>query len=449
MNNIQQQLFERNTYTPTDASQVCSPVVLSLNRDESLSEQDLKTSDNNLDVNQRQHIVAQKLSGIVYVLSKEGKVLMPTTSPKARKLLRQNKAKVVNRKPFRIQLLVECREEIQEVVCKIDSGAKVIGFSCITNKKELICGELKLENKTKERILERKMYRRQKRNKLWYRQARFLNRKKESTWLPPSIERNYQTHLNLIKKLEKLVPISKKIIEVGNFNIQKFDNPNINGVEYQQGKTLGYDNVRAYVFARDNYTCQICKKDKGILETHHIIFRSNGGTDKPDNLVTLHLHCHMKFHSGEIKHKFSKPKEYKESTFMNIIKNRFQKDIDCDLSYGYITKRNRLNLGLEKTHYNDAFCIENNNSEIIRCNSIYMKQKRHNNRSLQVNRNGFKPSIRRQRYNIQPHDLVWVGGKEYVTKGIHSYGNQILLCNKKSISTKLIKKHYSVGGLYV
>ncbi len=45
-----QKLDRRNTYTPTDAPQVRSSVALSLNREETLSEQSLKTPSNNPDV---------------------------------------------------------------------------------------------------------------------------------------------------------------------------------------------------------------------------------------------------------------------------------------------------------------------------------------------------------------------------------------------------------------
>ncbi len=89
----QQQLGKRNTYTPMDASQVRSSVVLSLNRENTLSEQYLKTSPNNLDVDQRQQTDGHKVN--VFVISKEGKPLMPCKPAKARHLLEQKKAKVI------------------------------------------------------------------------------------------------------------------------------------------------------------------------------------------------------------------------------------------------------------------------------------------------------------------------------------------------------------------
>ena len=443
----QQQLESRNTYTPTNL-QVCSSVVLSLNREETLSEQNLKTLSNNLDVNQRQHTVGQKISGIVYVISINGKTLMPSSSSKVRKLLRKGLAKVVRRNPFTIQLLIPCREETQEVVCKIDSGYKHIGFSCTSKKQELISGEVELENKTSKRLIERTMYRRGRRNKLWYRQPRFSNRTRKENWLPPSIERNYQTHLNLIKRLEKILPISKRIIEVGNFDIQKLENPEIKEEEYQQGSLFGYQNMKAFLFAREKGKCQLCGKEaEGKMVLHHLKHRNETGTNKPSHMALLHENCHKELHKKGLKIKFQN-KEYKESTFMNIIKWRFKNDLDCRLTFGYKTFCNRRELKLEKTHYNDAFCIENNN-DIQQSVPIFFKQKRLINRSCQLNRNGYKPSIRKETYKIQPHDLIWINGKVNNVSGMMNLGKTVLLSNKKTSNVKNIEKHFVVGSLYV
>ena len=60
-----------------------------------------------------------------------------------------------------------------------------------------------------------------------------------------------------------------------------------------------------------------------------------------------------------------------------------------------------------------------------------MNQVRRNNRCLQLNRNGFKPSIRRQRYNIQNFDLVEYQGKKYISCGVMSYGRYITFRKNK------------------
>ena len=111
------------------------------------------------------------------------------------------------------------------------------------------------------------------------------------------------------------------------------------------------------MFARDKYTCQICKKKGGILHTHHIIHRKDGGSDKADNLVTVHDYCHTGFHKGEIPFVFKKHKLYKEPPFMNAFRLRAKNLLGCDLTYGYQTAVKRKGLGLSKSHVNDAIAI--------------------------------------------------------------------------------------------
>lgn len=410
---------------PTNASLVCSSTNSLLNKEETLSVESKVLDDNNLEVNLPENTQGFK-NNYVFVLSIEGKPLMPCTPCKAKKLLKLGKAQVIKRKPFTIQLNFECENKTQDITLGIDSGYKFIGFSAVTDKKEVISGELELDNKTSDRLKEKAMYRRNRRNKLWYREPRFNNRVKDKGWLPPSIQRKYDTHINLINKIKKLLPISKVIVEVGNFDIQKINNQDISGKEYQKGNLYGYQNMKSYLISREKGLCQLCNKEKGndSWNIHHIKQRNDGGTDKESNLALLHKSCHDRLHKEGLVIQ-SKNKTYKESTFMNIIKNRFTQDLDCDLTYGYITSVKRFENKIEKSHSNDAFIIANGNNLISRCSILNIKQKHRNNRVLQINRKGFKPSIRRQRYKIQPMDLVKIDGKIYTCKGTHSYGKQL------------------------
>ena len=81
----------------------------------------------------------------VPVLNMRGEPLMPTRPGKARRLLKQGKAKVVQRKPFTIQLLYPTGENKQEITLGIDAGYDRVGFSAVTEGQELISGELKRE----------------------------------------------------------------------------------------------------------------------------------------------------------------------------------------------------------------------------------------------------------------------------------------------------------------
>ena len=153
-------------------------------------------------------------------------------------------------------------------------------------------------------------------------------------------------------------------VEVGKFDVQKMMNPTIQGTEYQEGKTFSYHDVRYFVFARDYYTCQVCKKKNRILNTHHIVYRSHGGSDRADNLITVCTDCHTheNHQEGNILWKWmqegKKLPRYKETVFMNVIRRKvFTCYPDCHVTYGSITTPNRKELGLEKSHYNDAIAI--------------------------------------------------------------------------------------------
>ena len=170
-----QQLEQRHIKnTPTDASLVRSNCGLLLNKEGTLSVADLKTCSNNLEVNLPQH--TGELKAIVYVKSIGGKPLMPCKPAKARKLLKAGKAKVVKLYPFTIKLNFKCENKVQKVKLGVDTGFSTIGYSCITEKTEVASGELILDNMMSKRLQDRSMYRRNKRNKLWYRESRFLNR---------------------------------------------------------------------------------------------------------------------------------------------------------------------------------------------------------------------------------------------------------------------------------
>jgi len=128
-------------------------------------------------------------------------------------------------------------------------------------------------------------------------------------------------------------------------------------------KSKEYKLWRIAVFERDKYTCQICKKQGGILQTHHIKQRKDGGTDRPENLATVHKDCHTDFHLGQIEYKFRKPKEYRMATQVTILKDfivgELRKDFDIEVTFGHITKRNRIRLNLPKSHCFDAVAIAN------------------------------------------------------------------------------------------
>ena len=192
---------------------------------------------------------------MVYVISINNESLMPTNNAKARILLKNGKAKVKTTKPFTIQLLYETTTYTQPITLGIDPGYQNIGFSAITDKKELISGMVNLLEGVSKRLAERRVHRRFRRQRIRYGKCR-NRRKKGEGWLAPSIIHKLDSHIRFVDKLKKILPITKVILEVANFDIQKINNPKISGKEYQEGEQYGFQNTRSYVFFRDDYKCQ-------------------------------------------------------------------------------------------------------------------------------------------------------------------------------------------------
>lgn len=305
---------------------------------------------------------------MVYVLNKQGKPLMPCKEAKARKLLKQNKAKIVKYEPFTIQLLFDCENQTQDVNLGIDAGSKYIGVSATTEKQVLYEADVELRNDIVNKLSSRREARRTRRNRLRYRPARFNNRvhSKHKGWLAPSVEHKINAHIQVVKHLYEILPITKLIVETAQFDIQKINNPEISGEEYQQGEQLGFWNVREYVLCRDNHECQCChgKSKDDVLNVHHLESRKTGG-NAPNNLITLCETCHKAYHKGEIELKVKRGKNYRGAAFMGIMRNTLLlrlKQIcpNVQETFGYITKNIRIENGLPKEHYVDARCISGN-----------------------------------------------------------------------------------------
>jgi len=288
----------------------------------------------------------------IAVISKHGEPLMPTKRyGKVRHMLKNGEAKIIKRDPFLvIQLLVDTTGFKQPLKAGMDIG-ETIGLSIINDTKEVFSAELKTRSSgITDKLEERTSYRRARRGKLRYRQARFENRgaskgtckhcgrnsksgqlfcgeclknvngihqkykDDKKTYnekrLAPSVKHRVETHFSILDKFNMYFPMNDKdwVIEKTKFDIQKIENIDISGGAYQQGDMFGFSNVRDFVLDRDNHECQNpnCKHNKKkvkkseniyiknniILKIHHVKYRSKGGTDKPSNLITLCEDCH-------------------------------------------------------------------------------------------------------------------------------------------------------------
>lgn len=297
---------------------------------------------------------------LVYVQDKGGQPLMPTNRNRAvRHWLKSGRAVVVNREPFTVRLTDREGGYTQKLTAGIDLGTAHVGVSVVSEDKELVAAEFKLRTDISKLMTTRRMFRRTRRGrKTRYRQSRFSNRKSKDE-LAPSVRAKVDETHKILRLVNSILPIDHWVFEIGNFDIQKLINPDVEN--YQQGEQYGYANVREYVLWRDGHTCQAChgKSKDPRLHVHHLRRRRDGGSDRPANLLTLCVTCHDIHHKVKPL-KLKAPESFRAPTQFNVIKAYIMRetaDLNRSATYGYITKVHRQELGLEKSHINDAFVI--------------------------------------------------------------------------------------------
>ena len=322
---------------------------------------------------------------MVYVLDVNGLPLMPTSRHgKVRHLLETGKAKVTKRSPFTIKLLYKTTNFVQPLTLGVDTGSGTFATAVCNEKCEILyTSEVEVRNDITERMKRRRDYRRTRRNrKTRYRKARFLNRKNstKSDRHSPTMLSKLHSHEAEISKIKSILPISTLVLETATFDTQLMKNPDMNRHwGYQRGPCYDFENVKMMVRARDNYTCQHCKgkKKDNRINVHHIVFRSKGGSDEPENLITLCKTCHDALHAGKIKLKLNGKSKgsLKFATQMNEIRSQLLKKYpEVIETFGFVTKMNRLANNLPKKHYIDACMIASAGKMIkFKTSVLYLK----------------------------------------------------------------------------
>ena len=306
---------------------------------------------------------------VVYVLSPERRPLMPCSAAAARLLLKGKKAKVVRRTPFTIKLMAPPETTyIQPITLGVDTGSSVVGAAAADEKGNVLyLSEVELRNDIASTMKERSSKRRNRRHrKTKYRPARWLNRKNsiKQDRFSPTMRSKFEAHLREIRFAQAILPITAILLETGTFDPHALKNPEVlqNKELYQKGINYGFANTKAYVLTRDGYTCQQCngKTKDQRLEVHHIIFRSQPGSDAAGNLLTLCKTCHDALHAGTIKLRQKRDKKgtLRHATQMNSIRVQLLKRVDGAMeTWGFVTKEHRLLFGLPKEHRFDAAVI--------------------------------------------------------------------------------------------
>jgi 5-methylcytosine-specific restriction endonuclease McrA len=235
----------------------------------------------------------------VFVLSNTKKPLMPCHPARARELLRDRKAAVYRRIPFTIILKDRVDGDLQPLELKVDPGSKTTGISLVgefkRGRRVIFGANLSHRGQAVRDALEsRRSLRRSRRaRKTRYRAPRFLNRRRQRGWLPPSLRSRVDNVQSWGNKLISFSPLSAVAVETVRFDTQKMENPEISGVEYQQGELLGYE-VREYLLEKWGRRCTYCGKDGVPLQVEHIHPRCLGGSNRVSNLTLACRPCNEK-----------------------------------------------------------------------------------------------------------------------------------------------------------
>lgn len=321
----------------------------------------------------------------IFVVSSSRKPLMPTSPARARKLLDSGKAAVLRRFPFTIILKDRELGNTQPIRLKIDPGSKETGIALVNEVSRKVLFAMVLVHRgqvIKGSLDSRRAIRRSRRNrKTRYRAPRFDNRTRPKGWLAPSLQHRVETTLTWVNRFGRFLPISALSQELVKFDLQKMENPEISGIEYQQGTLAGYED-REYLLEKGGRVCSYCGAKDVPLQVEHIEARANGGTNRISNLCTSCGPCNTKKGTQNIreflKHKPELLKKIlaqakrplKDATAVNATRwalfQRLQSTgLPVETGSGGRTKFNRSCQGLPKDHWIDAACVGVSGESII------------------------------------------------------------------------------------
>jgi hypothetical protein len=358
---------------------------------------------------------------------------MPTgRNGKVRRMLRDKKAVVVSRSPFTIRLLYKTLDITQPLILGLDPGRQNIGISVVdekarcvySSKTETINKQIPVRMKArKAKRMERRTFRRRMKRRRAVKhdtakgvferhlpgceepvvchdirnsEARFNNRKRPKGWLTPTANHLLQTHLNLIRKVRSILPVTDVCPEINRFAFMKMDNPDTSGIDFQKGSFAGYNNLHEAVAEEQHHKCLLCGGK--IEHYHHIVMRKKNGADTIDNIAGLCRKCHDTVHKDKEAKKLLKSKKkgvaqkYEHLSIVNQIIPYLWKALEEDNTItvhatdGYETSVMRKLLNLPKDHDVDAYIIACNGAGIepkkVTLDSYQIRQFRRHNRAI-------------------------------------------------------------------
>jgi 5-methylcytosine-specific restriction endonuclease McrA len=316
----------------------------------------------------------------VFVLDKQGKPLMPCTEKRARLLLERGRARVHRVVPFVIRLIDRKAQDsdFQPVRVKLDPGSKTTGIAVVreSGKEQSVLRLINLAHRGRqisESLTARRQMRRRRRSQLRYRAPRFNNRAKAAKWLAPSLRHRVETTMSWVQRINRWAPMSAVSMELVRFDLQKHENPEISGAEYQQGELAGYE-VREYLLEKWGRKCAYCSAENVPLQVEHIVPKARGGSNRISNLTLACQPCNQKKGAMPVEQFLAKKPDLlkriqaqakrplKDAAAVNSTRWAMAKALEVfgvvvEKASGGRTKYNRTRLGIPKDHALDAACV--------------------------------------------------------------------------------------------
>lgn len=315
----------------------------------------------------------------VLVLDKNRQPLMPCHPARARELLRKGRAAVFRRYPFTIILKEREGGDVQNCRVKLDPGSKTTGIALVADfhrRGPVVVWAAELAHRgaaIRKALADRLAHRRFRRNRLRYRAPRFLNRTRPAGWLAPSLRHRVDTVMTWVRRLMRLVPVTALSQELVRFDMQDMQNPEISGVEYQQGELAGYE-VREYLLEKWGRKCAYCDAENVPLEIEHIQPKSRGGSNRVSNLALACVPCNQRKGSRDLAEFLAQDQKRLarieaqrkaplrdaaavNSTRLALFERLKETGLPVEAGSGGRTKWNRKQQQYPKAHWIDAACV--------------------------------------------------------------------------------------------
>jgi 5-methylcytosine-specific restriction endonuclease McrA len=335
-----------------------------------------------------------KRSAMVFVVDVEKRPLAPCHPARARRLLTCGKAAVWRRYPFTIILKRGVPDAQPALALVNDATGQVMWAGELTHRGQRIHGALQARRA-------RRSARRQRHTR--YRPARFANRCRPDGWLPPSLESRICNALTWVARLRKFAPLAAISQELVRFDMQLLQQPDIGGVEYQQGELAGYE-IREYLLEKWGRRCAYCKAMDVPLQIEHIVPRARGGTNRVSDLTLACAACNVakgtqtaaEFGHPDVQAQARHP--LTDVAAVNTSRWALYHQLEpmglpVEVGTGGRTKWNRTLGGLPKAHWVDAACVGISTPERLACAGVAPLQivatGRHSRQICRTNAFGF------------------------------------------------------------